>query len=111
MGRKGEVVDYTSIPCDAPMPHRYLFCHGNGRGPEKLHVACRDGFVPATGSGDKGGGFGGIFSLAEIWTGKLRLRWVSLSGTSHPAWLSQHCAALAYVCQPQVCSSYSQAEL
>lgn len=66
MGRKGEVVDYTSIPCDAPMPHRYLFCHGNGRGPEKLHVACRDGFVPATGSGDKRGGSVAFLALQRF---------------------------------------------
>lgn len=53
VGREGEVVNYTSIPRDAPMPQRYLFCHGNGRGPEKLHVACWDGPVPAMGSGEK----------------------------------------------------------
>lgn len=46
------MVNYTSIPCDAPRPQRYLFRHGNGRGLEKLHVASRDGSVPAMGVGD-----------------------------------------------------------
>lgn len=46
------MVNYTSIPCDAPMPQRYLFRHGNGRGLEKLHVARRDGSVPAMGVGN-----------------------------------------------------------
>lgn len=31
-GREGEVVNYTSIPGDAPEPQRYLFCHGDGAG-------------------------------------------------------------------------------
>lgn len=31
-GREGEVVNYTSIPGDAPEPQRYLFCHGDGTG-------------------------------------------------------------------------------
>lgn len=42
------------------MPQRYLFCHGNGRGPEKLHVACRDGSIPAMGAGMGGKVGGGV---------------------------------------------------
>lgn len=40
-------------------------------GPERPHVACRDGLVPATGSGEQRR-FCGVFSLAKIWTEKLR---------------------------------------
>lgn len=97
------MVNYTSIPCDAPMPQRYLFRHGNGRGLEKLHVASRDGSVPAMGVGDgERRGSVAFFSLAKIWTEELkRLREASMPVTSEPS-CSQHSAALAYMCQPQV---------
>ena len=47
-------MDYASIPWEAPVPCRYLFCHGNGRGPEKLQV----GMVPSLprGAGRRGEG-------------------------------------------------------
>lgn len=44
------MVSYTSIPSDAPRAPKVPVCHGNGRG-RRVHVAWRDGSVPATGVG------------------------------------------------------------
>lgn len=53
--RKGEVIDYTSIPSDAPVPQRYLCYHGNGEG--QRNCRCMVGrWVPAVGRGEEGGG-------------------------------------------------------
>lgn len=79
------------------MPQRYLFCHGNGRGPEKLHVACRDGSIPAMGAGmggKVGGGVGGISSLAKIWAEKLR------DSVGPPVWDKETQLALWALCSP-----------
>lgn len=82
-----------------PGPFGYPFCHGNRREPEKLQV----GMVPSLPRGaGRRGRFAGDFSLAEIWTEKLkRLGWVTLSGTSQPALFSQHFAALAWCVSPR----------
>lgn len=110
-GGEGEVVNYTSIPHDAPRPQRYLFCQGNGRGPETLHVACRDGYVPAMGWGvGEEERFCGVLSLAKVWTEVLRDSAGSLSGTSEAPGLSAPCSPSLRVSAPG-CSSYSQAEL
>lgn len=62
-------------------------------------------FSPCHGGGER---CCGVLSLAKIWTEELRDLGARLLGAGTPALSS---AALAYVCQPQVCSSFSQAEL
>lgn len=55
-GREGEVVDYTSIPSDAPVPQRYLCCHGNGEGQRIAGAHGGKGGGPATRHGEEGRG-------------------------------------------------------
>lgn len=105
------MVNYTSIPCDAPMPQRYLFRHGNGRGLEKLHVASRDGSVPAMGVGDgERRGSVAFFSLAKIWTEELETQGGQHVSDKRTLLLSALCSPSLRVSAPG-CSSYSQAEL
>lgn len=85
-GREGEVVNYTSIPSDAPEPQRYLFCHGDGTGwrSRTLH------------GGGGGGGrkrFCGMFSLAKIWTEER-------GGPGRPAGQGQAAPWLSALCGP-----------
>lgn len=93
-----------------PPAPRYLFCHGNGRGwrNSMLHVGMVR-FLP-WGVGRRGEVLWHFEPCKDLDWKAQRLRQVSLSGTSTLHRLSSRFAALAYACQPQVCSSYSQAE-
>lgn len=108
-GRKGQAVDYASIPWEAPVPCRYLFCHGIGRG--AWETASRDVSVPATGSGEKRGGLLAILALQRFGLKSSETQVGQPVGDkpTRPA-LSALCSP-SLVCQPQVCSSCSQAGL
>lgn len=96
------MVNYTSIPCDAPMPQRYLFRHGNGRGWRNcmLQVGMVQSLPWGWGMG-RGEVLWRFLALQRFGLKSSRLREASMSVTSEPS-CSQHSAALAYVCQPQV---------
>lgn len=72
-----------------------------------MHVACRDGSVPATGVG-RGEVLWRFQPCKDLDRRAPRLGQASPSGTVTPL---PALAALAHVCQPQVCSSFTQAEL
>lgn len=109
-GREGKAVNYTSIPCDAPMPQRYLLCYGSGRGPERLHDALWD--VQSLPWGWGGGRRGSVaFSALQ----RFGLKSSETHGDQpvrdkRPPQLSGLCSPSLRVSAPG-CSSYSQAEL
>lgn len=102
-GREGEVVNYTSIPGDAPEPQRYLFCHGDGTGwrSRTLH-----------GGGGGGGGERGFVACLALQRSGLRSA-EALAGRpvrdGRPPG-SPHSAAQLAASAPGR-SGYSQAEL